>query len=996
MSGLLAWYGHKHLDDNDPTNDRRYVVVAPLFVHRTKGPKRINVAPLYLSGRNDEKGIKYRTLLPLFHWQSREFGNRKALWTPLWVRRSDQARRKQSWSVPLALSFGSKTPERDIGMLTPLAWRSENHLEGRKTWLLGPLGLTKDPRQINSWGFPLWWRFHDLRSNTRRTALFPLFHAHRGPSFKRLDTPIFSWRRDLATQKTTDVPAKRAATGFGIHPLLSYAGTKPNGLRYQFLAGGLFWNFTRPATTDGDPKGRPNQRFGIGPLFYGARSGSDLHLGAPPLLSFAGRKGDKRYQVITPLFWHVNDADREHGGANAHDTWVLGPAYYQKRSKGFRFGIPPLIVAAKDESYNYWIAPLALSGHVTDKQANRAITVSPFYVSSRSPGQRTTGAAAIFWDIQRKESRHSALFPLYYRRQTTDDAGSKRVLTLTPLGGALRHSLGNTWVAGPVYREHTKTRSAFGILPLVYHENRLAGPNRGSTSVVVPLYIRDRRPQRDLDMFTPFVWRSRVRGDKPYTGLSVVPFYFRMRQPGGVDVDAGLPWFYSRDATRQTHTFLAGTFFHRLTRTRLDTGLAPLLWWSDSDTTRRLIALPLIFHNKNKQTGEHLTVGLPVWFDRKHANGNRTWFAFPFVMGLSGLHNHTRFSVVAPGFFDVKRLRKNYRFTGVIPLLFRHQKCGFREEDDARCRYTLWGSFPLFFAGKDGYGRRTHSFGGLYWYDRDTKGRKLFTLLGGVNYRPQERLQWYAGPLYQDTTATHKTTALFPFFLHKRHRSEDRSTTLVLPPLYFGQHKEDRRWFQAALMLWHFRSPHKITTVVLPPLIGHHHAYAQRKAFWIAPLFVRDNNMAKDEAWTSVPPAMFIHHRKGPKNAAVQFPLLWHFSNKEKQRKGTIGAFLWYDFTKQDRRFAMVPGLYAHRSTPVKKTHVVGPGLAWWSRNTENAPPARDWKALFGIFGGGRELGQRYMTLFGARINIGDPLPAKTLETTSQASETAPLPPHRP
>ena len=36
-------------------------------------------------------------------------------------------------------------------------------------------------------------------------------------------------------------------------------------------------------------------------------------------------------------------------------------------------------------------------------------------------------------------------------------------------------------------------------------------------------------------------------------------------------------------------------------------------------------------------------------------------------------------------------------------------------------------------------------------------------------------------------------------FFRKAHRTEDRSTTVVLPPLYVGRRKEEYRWFEAGL-----------------------------------------------------------------------------------------------------------------------------------------------------------------------------------------------------
>ena len=298
--------------------------------------------------------------------------------------------------------------------------------------------------------------------------------------------------------------------------------------------------------------------------------------------------------------------------------------------------------------------------------------------------------------------RHTALFPLFYRRQREGKA-----LTLTPLGAVVTGAERRVWSFGLVaygYRGRAKDdpRAGFGVAPLVFYDRRPVAGGVASNLVVAPLFARHRAPSEDLDMYTPLVWRTATRGERPRTNLAAIPFYFRQRQREGVDVDASLalPFFYSRDPIRRTHTLIAGPFFHRLTRTSLNTGVVPLAWWTDSVEKRRLISLPIIVHLADKLSREHTTIAIPLWFDRRRANGRRTWVAFPFVVGIKGQFNFTRFSLAPPLFFDLFRLGRNMRFTGLLPIAFRYQKCGFREEDPDDCRFTLVGSAPLLIVGR--------------------------------------------------------------------------------------------------------------------------------------------------------------------------------------------------------------------------------------------------------------------------------------------------------
>lgn len=947
ITGLIAWYGSKNLDDGDPLNDRKHRVVFPVWVRARKGLRQVDVSPIYLGGRNEQKGTRWHSVLPLFLWESLENGNRKELWTAAWIHRTDRARRKKAWAIPPLLTFSSQSSRRGIMAISPLLWRGTNALKGSTAWVAGPVGTYRDPRQRNNWVAPLWWHFSDRERRTSTSLFVPLVHVRRSPEETRVDTPLASGLRRADGTRA-----------FGVYPLLSHVRWGGTGRTHQVLLAGAFWHTKNPRKFDG--KGA--EHWGVGPLVYSARRGERRDFGILPLLVFADREGTKSKQVVTPLFWHIRDRDP----AVDRRAVVVAPFYVDKRKGDFQVGLPPLFIARGGDTQRWAIVPPLLLGHVQNVREKESLTIHPLFAHYRAPGHRTVGAGVLFWDVARPAERHSVLFPLYYRRQLGD-----KVLTFTPLGGAKREGKSLTWVAALAYGSRGPDRRGFGVLPLFFHQTRTGEGAKGRTTGFVPLFFSDRRPEGDLDVFTPLVWRSNMRGAKPRKGLAVVPFYFRQRQPGGVDVDAGVPFFYSRDRSRHTHTLIAGPFYHRLSRKAVHTGIAPLTWWTDSEEKRRLISLPLIFHQEHKKTRARTTIAVPFWFDRRLANGRRTWAAFPFVVGRKGQYDFTRVSTIPIGYFDLFRMRKDYRFTGFVPLLFRYRKCGFRTDDEDGCEYTLWGSFPLFLAGKDGRGRVTHGALGLYYFDKDKGGKRLFTLLGGGNYRPGERLMWYALTAFRDTSRTHVATGFLPVFFHRKHRdaAKNQSTTLVLPPLYIGQHKGDRQWFEAGFLVWHVRRPHKVTTIVAPPVFGLQHAFAERRLSWFAPLYLRDNHWGKDKATTLLPPVLFVQHRNGEKQTAIQLPLVWHF-----QRRGnltTIGVPMWWDFRRGPNRTQVVPLLYARRKTADKTLNVVGPGLAWWGKGEGVREGDRWWRALLGLFGGGTEGGQRYVALFGAKIPRG-------------------------
>ncbi len=963
---ILFWYGHKNTTDDDPQNDLRYFVGAPVFVQVTKGPSRLTLGiPLYGGWRNKAKGVQHHTIFPFAHWGTREFGNRRDLFSLLWIQRNDEARKKKAWAVPPLFTFQTRTPERTLTAVTPLVWRSQNLVRGTTAWAAFPWVSYRDPAQTNRVLFPLFWQFGDRTTGATTTAIVPLGGFTRRPG--------------------------RGFT-LGLAPLLTFARHDPKGRSFQVVTP-LFWRF-RDRTAYA---GQGSHQFVLAPLIAYSQKGARRDLGVLPALSFFGKDATRRYQVIAPLlFGHVLETNK----ADWHDTWVAGPFYVKRTIPGWHTGVIPLFTAGRDDTLRYTVLPPLLFGDVTFVKEQRRVTISPLFARSRGPDHRTLGVLNLFWDVKRaNDERHTVMFPLMYRRQHQD-----RVLTITPLGGGLTTKDRTTWMATPlIYGSRDRSgppetrRAAFGLIPLAFYDRR---PVDGgiAKNLVTPLFAHHRAPGEDLDMITPFIWRTATRGEKPRKNLAVFPFYFRQRQPGGIDVDAGLllPFISSRDPVRHTHTLVAGPFFHRLSRKQINTGLLPVYWWHDSLEKRRLVSLPLIVHFADKAKQEHTTIAIPLWFDRRRANGRRTWVALPFVIGTKGQHNFTRFSIAPPGFVDAHRLGRNFRFTGYVPLLFRYQKCGFREEDDDRCRYTLWGSFPLFLAGSDGLGRKTHSALGLYYFDKDKEGTRFFTLLGGATLRPKEKLTWYALNVGRSVTRTHATTVVFPLFFRKNHRTEDRGATVVLGPLFIERRKEEYRWFQAGLTVWNFRRPHKVTTAVGPLVFLSMHSYAERRLVWLLPLFVRDNRWAKDTTFTMVPPGLVFQRRKGQDNDWVQFPLLWHIERGN--NAGTVGLPVWWDIRRKGTTTQVVPALFArHVRKSGRVTNVIGPGLGWWTRQRGDKPGLH-WRALFGAIGGGNEGGQRYFSLFGGKIKLRPKavMAPRRKAITTAAPAPAPTPAPRP
>lgn len=940
VTALLFWYGHKNLQDDDRDNDRKHFVAAPVFWRFQRGVKRFDFAFLYLGGQHRGRGTRYGAVLPVAFWRSTGFGNHKEVWSLPWIRRKNELEGRSAWGVPPLLTFRHHDPKRTIFSATPLVWHATNVTRASTFTLAGPFGWYRDPQQSNLFVAPLFYRFRDKTHGATTQLFLPLGWSRKTPERTAVWTLLGGGRKTAQ------------GWGFGVPWALTFATKRDDGSRLGVYAG-LLWHAARPARAGQAER----DTWAAGPLAYYDRRGAERHLGLTPLLSFFRWGPERAYQVVTPLFWHVHDK------AAGKRTVVLGPFYHRKDRAGFDGGLAPLAFWGNNGKHRYGVVPWLLTGHVQDLQAKTKLTISPLFVHHRGPRTRTLGVLGLAWDVRREDERHTAVFPFVYRGRNTE-----RTVVATPIGGHVRRGDSLRAFYALVARHRGPDGSGFGVLPLFYHARRKVDGGWARTTTVPPLVVHHRSPSYDLDMWSPLVWRSNVRGDRPRRGLAVVPFYFRQRQPKGVDVDAGLGFFWSRDAVRRTHTLVVGPGFHRLSRKQLNAGIAPLYWWMDSQEKRRLIALPAIVHVADKKKHEHTTIAIPLWFDRKRSETHRTWAAFPFVFGGRRGHNFTRVSLVPLGYFDVFRLKRNTRFTGFVPLLFRYEKCGFKSDDDPRCRYRLWGSFPFFLYGKDGLGRRTHASILHYWDKRPDDGYKLYTPLFGVRHSPGKVLGWYAGIVGAKTTNTHRRFFAFPLVYHRAHRTHDESVTVAVPPLFVRRNRRDRKFFEAGLVVWQVRRPHKVSTAVLPPLFFYSHAYAERKLLWLAPFFVRDHQISKDLAWTAVP-ILYTQRRKGDDFDYVQFPLVWHIERGENQ--GTMGAFVWWDIRVRGKIFQTVPALYFRWSTPEQDTRIIGPGLGWWTRGKGIREGDHGWRMLWGFAGGGVEQGRRYAVFFGRKFDRG-------------------------
>lgn len=351
-------------DSRDPSEDRSFTLLGPLFFGHSKKATYGGILPLVF-GRNDGDGgyrfgifpLVYAShrpngdnlmVTPLFGFGTNTEGYRFYL-GPFYVRRESNQRsialfplfydgqnvsKQERTSFLLPLFFRSATPDKSLTMVTPLFWHQRT-LTRRVSVLL-----------------PVFLDIHNI-FRERTTAFGPV-------------VPLFVRMRDEANDITTWV----------FPPLLTYVRRSPEGgtIAVTFP---IIWHWKSP----------DRQTTVIFPLAFYAKRPATMSVGVMPLFVYRRDEQDNRSLMVMPLLtWARN------GGDGSRERVVFPFIWHFKSTERQTTVVFPLIWHARRPNYTVTVF-LPLGAHWTTEKGNSTLVLNTYVYKG-------TGAYKGAWSFQ--------------------------------------------------------------------------------------------------------------------------------------------------------------------------------------------------------------------------------------------------------------------------------------------------------------------------------------------------------------------------------------------------------------------------------------------------------------------------------------------------------------------------------------------------------------------------------------------------------------------
>jgi hypothetical protein len=492
----------------------------------------------------------------------------------------------------------------------------------------------------------------------------------------------------------------------------------------------------------------------------------------------------------------------------------------------------------------------------------------------------------------------------------------------------------------------------------------------------IPPYYQGRRGDSGVRLFFPIFFQS-WRGDGRKE-LAILPFYWRSRGPlpgQGGDVVFPFVWSFRHPERR---TLILGNVYHSRGTDSSAGGVAPLAFWGRSPTLSYQVVPPLFFrfawtdgrgftlaglYFNHRQAGDRYRRGVFPLYWSGQRYGRKYHLGLPLVYHFEELATGNTTTVVPPLY--VQSFNDGFGF-GLAPLFFMTKR-------QQLSRYTL---FPLFHYGQNSDGDRTF-VSPLAWYRRQGDRRMGGALLYHWSRSPTSRFDGFI-PLYmRGTDETRGSRWQFIAPLLYTSRDPVRRRTVVFP------------------VVWDFHLRHQSrTTAVLPFFVHRRHQDRNQHSTWVFPTF--QYSRTPDSTAFNIHPLLYVS-QKDDRSHQVFAPLFWRFHRPGSTR--TVAFPLYWDFQQGDNRtLGLFPFFWQGRTADGRWTAVLNvvhrsgtrQGVPYWSFNLfplfrvgRPAPGDIDWQFLLGLAGYGRRGSRRWVDLFWVPVE---------LSPSSQGSAVAQLP----
>jgi len=336
----------------DPTKGERTTVLGPFVNRRSPSGRDDWFAPLYFTGRHEDRG--YTLIPPLLYYQdwSKKGGFTLAgLGFCSW-KGGDRCDTRTAKAIDFGIApfyFYGQSSEKAYELIPPLIHYynyDDRDLSWVDTW--GPLYRSHTQERDLLHVAPIYWSL--WKPGARHTTIFPLFHYGYEKNAWLLANPLFVLARGEKGESTfaTWLYARhRGRTELDMITPLYWDYRDPDtGLTQKLLFPFLYSRVSpRESTQAFFPFWVHKDRFGISkttwvtplfqhthdlrgwstklyPLFYFGRNGKQSHsIIAPFFFDFAGT--ESRTTVAFPIYWRFSDLN--------NITHVVGNVYYHER-----------------------------------------------------------------------------------------------------------------------------------------------------------------------------------------------------------------------------------------------------------------------------------------------------------------------------------------------------------------------------------------------------------------------------------------------------------------------------------------------------------------------------------------------------------------------------------------------------------------------------------------------------------------------------------------
>ena len=738
-----------------------YVSVGPVFARvKTRGEDAgytAGVFPLLWLHRRGQSSTQM--LFPLLYHHRRPHEETLQLGPFYWYRKcpeyiGDKRAEVRAGLVPLL--FWKRSPESSYTVLFPLLWQVRN--PRGSALVIGPFFHTTEKRP---------------EGEVKTTGLVPLFYASQGPKSTFAIAPLFAYHRTPESKTVWVGPYVETVRGLGTREQVINRAVLP--LYFFHCSPGRRASVLFPLFADVKDKDTEFRQIAL--LYYGVKTPErTAHVLLP--LFFHVRSPERTSTVLLPFFYSKNEKT---GGVSAgllplfafgkskEATWATTPlGFFYKDEKATRaaallfyadvrkdredFGVFPLwFYSRRDTAHGLFILPFIYHSH--DAARSRHLTVlGPLYFGRR--GEATFGGfAPLFYGRNDGDGSYRFMaLPLVYFSHRAGKAPEDWLIT--PLVGVNRNPVGFRFWIGPLYVRKQDPVTSAALFPLFYYTRD--DKAHTSTSMLLPLWLQTRSPERSLTMATPLFWHERTLTRRITTFFPFVLDVHHLHSDRLTAVGPLVPLVVRlSDYAAKTTTWVFPpllTYVKKRADGYHNAVVFPLVWHFGGKDRSTTVLFPLFYHVR--RPASQFTALLPFFAYRRDEQGTKTLFLPPLLTWVRNYEDGSRDRVVFPFVWHFKRPKQTTTVFFPIGAHWANEKGHYTlvlnsyyykgtGERAGAYRFEFW---PLFHVGRPRAGDLEWSIlSGLVGYSRDGIRRTL-RLLWGV-FIPLEpvgaQASWY-------------------------------------------------------------------------------------------------------------------------------------------------------------------------------------------------------------------------------------------------------------